>query len=527
MKTRLLVLLASLLVFGAMATTFAQGTLVFGVTSAPRTFNPWITNDSASWAAMDMIYSGLTRLNSEGAPSPDLATSWEVSEDGRGYVFHLNPDARWHDGESVTAEDVKFTFEALLHRDTNSVWASRFSLIAGAEAYRAGTVDSVEGVQVVDDQTVRIVLEEPLAPFLSYVSLQTPMMPSHLLGDIEPANFEGDAFFNAPVGSGPYRFVRYEPGQFVEYDAVQDSYLGTPGFRRLFLRVGTTDTLLVQLQQGEVHVAPLNPHEVELVVGVPGVEVLSYPTSIVQAINVNLTRPALQDVRVRRAIAYAIDRNSLASIVLGEYGQVASSPLMAPDWVLTDDVTVYDFDPDAARALLEEARWDSSTRLTLRYPTGNRPREAAAAVIQQALAAVGIQVTLSISDFATLNADAAAGNFDLLLLGNQTIGDPDYVASQYTSNTAPPNGVNYMHYSNARVDEVLEAGRTTTDRTERYDLYQEFQQIVTEELPKVFLYVDPEIYAVSEAIEGIKPANGVGLLRSLYWNLYEWQPRGN
>ncbi len=527
MKIRLRALLVMLLVLGGASAGFAQTTLVFGVTSAPRTFNPWVTNDSASWTAMDMMYSGLTRLDAAGSPAPDLAESWEVSGDGLEYVFHLDPDARWHDGEPVTATDVKFTFEALLHPDTNSVWASRYTLIAGAKAYRAGDAQGVEGVEVVDEHTVRIALEAPLAPFLSYVSLQTPIMPSHLLSGVAPAQFEGNAFFDAPVGSGAYKFVRYESGQFVEYDAFESFHLGNPGFAKLFLRIGTTDTLLVQLQRGEVQVAPLNPHEVELVAAMPGVEVLSYPTSIVQAININLTRAPLQDVRVRQAIAYAIDRERLATIVLGEYGNVASSPLMAPDWVLTDDLTVYGFDLDKARALLQEAGWNASTHLTLRYPSGNRPREAAAAVIQQALAAAGIQVDLSISDFATLNADAAAGNFDLLLLGNQTIGDPDYIASQYTSYTAPPAGVNYMHYANPRVDELLEAGRTTADQAARYDLYRQFQQIVTEDLPKVFLYVDPEIYAVSDGLTGISPANGVGLLRSLYWNIFEWRPKGN
>jgi len=217
----------------------------------------------------------------------------------------------------------------------------------------------------------------------------------------------------------------------------------------------------------------------------------------------------------------------LLDIILGGLGRTIDTPVAAPDWALTDDLTRYAYDPERARTLLAEAGWDRATTLVLRYPTGNRPREAAAAVIQQALAAVGVQVELSVSDFATLTSDAVAGNFDLLLLGNAVVGDPDYIASQFTSATIPPNGVNYMRYRNDRVDELLAQGRVTPRIEDRAPIYAEFQSIVSADLPRVSLYVDPEIYGVRDRLQGLQPGSGLGLSRNLYWNIHQWTPAGN
>lgn len=512
----------------AAAWAFAQpSTLVYGVLSSPRTFNPWVSNDSPSWIAMDMMYSGLVRLDATGAPSPDLAESWTVSADGLEYVFHLDPDARWHDGTPVTAADVVFTFRTILSPAANTIWASRFTNLDGAPAYRDGSSNDLPGVVALDDRTVALRLSAPLAPLMSHLSVQTAIMPAHLLGEVPPAELAEHPFFQAPVGSGPWTFVRYESGQYIEFDAFDGAHLGRPAFDKLFQRIGNADSLLVQLQRGEVDVAPVPATEVDLVGRMPGVTVYSFPTSIVQAINLNLDRPALADLRVRQAIAHAIDRDLMLAIILDGAGAVADTPVAAPEWALSDDLVRYPYDPERARALLAEAGWDPATTLVLRYPTGNRPRENAAPIIQQALAAVGIRVELQVSDFATLTADAVAGNFDLLLLGNAIVGDPDYIASQFTSTTTPPNGVNYMRFRNARVDELLALGRVTPLAEDRAPIYAEFQRIVTEQLPRVSLYIDPEIYGVRDRLVGVAPGNGLGLSRNVYWNLHTWTATGD
>lgn len=504
-----------------------SSTLVYGVLSSPRTFNPWVSNDSPSWIAMDMMYSGLVRLDGSGAPSPDLAASWTISADGLEYVFALDPAATWHDGTPVTADDVVFTFRTILAADAATIWASRFTSLVGAPAYRDGSSNELPGVVALDERTVALRLSTPLAPLISHLSVQTAIMPAHLLGEVPPSQLAEHAFFQNPIGSGPWRFVRYESGQYIEYNAFDAAHLGRPGFDKLFQRIGNADSLLVQLQRGEVDVAPVPATEVGLVERMAGVTLYSFPTSIVQALNLNLDRPALADLRVRQAIAHAIDRQMLLDIILDGAGALADTPVAAPEWALSDDLVVHPFNPDRARTLLAEVGWDPATTLVLRYPTGNRPRENAAPIIQQALAAVGIQVELQISDFATLTADARDGNFDLLLLGNAIVGDPDYIASQFTSTTIPPNGVNYMRFRNARVDELLALGRATPLAADRAPIYAEFQRIVTEELPRVSLYIDPEIYGIRDRLVGVAPGNGLGLSRNVYWNMHTWTATGD
>lgn len=520
---------AALAACAAVPAAVAQSpdTLVYGVVSSPRTFNPWVSNDSPSWIAMDMMYSGLVRFDGTGSQAPDLAESWTISEDGREYVFTLDRDASWHDGTPVTAADVVFTFRTILSPEANTIWASRFASLEGAAAYRDGTSTDLPGVVALDDHTVAFRLSQPSATLMSLLSVQTAIMPAHLLGDVPGAELAEHPFFQAPIGSGPWKFVRYEAGQYIEFDAFDDAHLGRPNFDKLFQRIGNADTLLVQLQRGEVDVAPVPATEVELVQRMDGVTLYSFPTSIVQALNLNLDRPALADLRVRQAIAHAIDRELLLSIILGGAGAVADTPIYAPDWALTDDLVRYDFDPQRARELLAEAGWDPNTTLVLRYPTGNKPRENAAPIIQQALAAVGIQVELQISDFATLTADARAGAFDLLLLGNAVVGDPDYISSQFTSTTIPPDGVNYMRFRNARIDELFALGRATPLTADRAPIYAEIQRIVTDLLPRVSLYLDPEIYGVSDRLVGVDPGNGIGFNRTMYWNMHTWTTTGD
>jgi peptide/nickel transport system substrate-binding protein len=520
-------ILLTLSLFWATFALAQTSTLVYGVLSSPRTFSPWVSNDSPSWIAMDMMYSGLVRLDGSGAPSPDLATAWTIASDGLEYIFTLDPAATWHDGTPVTADDVVFTFRTILSAEANTIWASRFTNLLGAPEYRQGSSDELPGVVALDANTVALRLSAPLAPLMSHLSVQTAIMPAHLLGEVPPAQLAEHPFFQNPIGSGPWRFVRYESGQYLEFDAFDQAHLGRPGFDKLFQRIGNADSLLVQLQRGEVDIAPVPPTEVALVERMPSVTLYSFPTSIVQAINLNLDRPALADLRVRQAIAHAIDRELLLDIILDGAGALADTPVAAPEWALSDDLAVFAYDPERARTLLAEAAWDPNTILVLRYPTGNRPRENAAPIIQQALAAVGIQVELQISDFATLTADARDGNFDLLLLGNAIVGDPDYIASQFTSTTMPPNGVNYMRYRNPRVDELLALGRVTPIIEDRASIYAEFQRIVSEDLPRVSLYIDPEIYGIRDRLVGVAPGNGLGLSRNVYWNMHTWTAAGD
>lgn len=477
-----------------------------GMWSGPQTFNPYITTDGYSATVFEYAgYGQLFRPDYDGVPTPYLAESYEVSEDGSEYTIHLRENAVWSDGTPVTAQDVEMSYRLHGHPDVASIMAGRYKNIKGMAAYNAGEAEDVEGLQIIDDKTIKFVLEEPNAPFID--SLNYFVLPSHILGDVPPAELETHPYFQAPtVGCGAYKFVRYEPDQFIEFEANKDFFLGAPKIKRLILRIGTQDVLLAQLQKDELDIVNVPPGEIERVKALYDVSFVSVPGAGAQVLHANLQKPYFQDKRIRQAMAYALPREEMIQPLYFGQATVQNSPNNIA-WAVPEDLNPYDYDPDKAKALLAEAGWDSSIKLLLRYPTGNKPREMSAPLIQSALKAIGMEVELQISDFATLLTDLKAGEYDLSLLGWTGAGDPDLVATLvYFSDNIPPAGWNIMHYKNDRVDELIKKGRLTFDQAERQKVYQELYRILNDELPVVFLWSENSLYAYNNRLQGFKPS---------------------
>ena len=475
-----------------------------GLWSGPQSFNPYITTDDYSATLFENVYGQLIRFDSEGAPVPYLAERFEVSEDGSEYTIYLREDAVWHDGTPVTAQDVEMTYRLHGHPDVASIIAGNFKTIKGMEAYMAGEADSVEGLQIVDDKTIKFILEEPNAPFIN--NLNYFVLPAHILNDVPPAELETHPYFDAPtVGAGMYKYVGYEPDQYMEFEAFEDFYLGAPKIKRLIYRIGTQDVLLAQLQKDELDFVLVPPAEVERIKALYDISFQSLPGSGAQVMHFNLEKPYLQDKRVRQAMAYALPRQDIiVPLYFGE-ATVVNSP-NARAWAVPDDLNPYEYDPEKAKALLAEAGWDSSQKLVLRYPTGNKPREMSAPLIQSALNEVGIEVELQITDFATLLDDLKAGEYDLGLLGWTGASDPDLLSTiLYDSGSVPPAGWNIMRYKNDRVDELTREGRLAFDQEERAQVYQEMYRILNDELPVVFLWSENTLYAYNDRLQGFEP----------------------
>ena len=475
-----------------------------GVWSGPQSFNPYITTDDYSALVFEYVYGQLIRFDENGVPVPYLAESFESSDDATEYTIHLREDAVWSDGTPVTAQDVEMSYRLHGNADVASIIAGNYAAIKGMEAYGSGEAESVEGLQIIDDKTIKFVLEEPNAPFIN--TLDYFVLPSHILGDVPPAELETHPFFEAPtVSAGAYKFVDYEPDQFIEFEANENFFLGKPQIERLIFRIGAQDVLLAQLQTDELDFALVPPAEIERVRSMEDVSFVSVPGAGAQVVHFNLQKSYLQDKKFRQAVAYALPRADIVNPLYFGEATVVNSP-NAIGWAVPDDLNDYGYDPEQARALLEEIGWDSSQTLLLRYPTGNKPREMSAPLIQSALGEVGIEVELEVTDFATLLTDVKEGNYDLSLLGWGGSGDPDLLATiLYDSANVPPEGWNIMHYSNERVDELVREGRLTSDQGEREVIYQEMYRILNDELPVVFLWSENTLYAYNDRLIGFAP----------------------
>jgi peptide/nickel transport system substrate-binding protein len=477
--------------------------LRIGMWSSPQSFNPFATTDGYSQNIMDFLYVTLTRSDDDGRRLPYLADSWEISKDGTEYTFHIREDAVWHDGTPITASDIEMSVKLNGNPDVGSIRYGWVTNIKGMEAYNAGEADSIEGLQIIDEKTVKFVQQEPRYDFYDYNVI---VLPAHILGDVPAGNLETHSYFQAPtVGAGPYRFVRYEPDQYVELKAFNDFFLGAPKIGRIIFRIGAQDVLLAQLQKDELDIALVPPGEVERVKHLYGISLTTSQGSGSQVIHVNLQKPYLQDKRVRQAMAYALSREEMAQALYLGGGTVQNSPNTI-GWAIPPDLNPYAYSPEKAQALLAEAGWDSSQTLLLRYPTGNKPREMSAPLIQSALKAVGIEVELQISDFPILLDDVKAGNFDLALLSWGSYGDPDgHLTQVYFSESTPPNGWNIMHYRNDRLDEVIRLGRVTFNQEEHEKIYQEAFRILNDELPVIYLWSENSNYAYNNRVQVFQP----------------------
>ena len=490
--------------------------------SPPSTFSVLTAADQYAYQDIALMFASLTRLDDKLRPVPELARSWDISADGLVYTFHLDPAARWHDGRPVTAADVRYTFDMMANPAIPAGSYSSFTSISGFADVNAGRQDKVSGVRVIDDRTVEFTLTAIDVTFLSKLAKSTfrtsAILPSHLLSSIAPAELARDPFWRKPVGSGPFKFVQYRAGQYLELEAFEDYVLGKPGVARLFMRIGTQDVLLAQLQTGEVDFAQVPPPEFDMIKSARGIAVAERPSITFQAIYPNDTRPYLQDKRVRQALYHAIDRDGIVSALLQGHGEAVVTPIAAPPWAVELDVARYPYDPARARALLAAANWDPARVLNIRFGTGNAVRDAEAPILQQAFAEVGIKSQLNSSDFPTMVKDMQAGSFDLALVGHMSGDDPDYTAIWSASASAPPKGNNFMRYANKRVDELLAEGRRTLDPVARKQIYDEYQRIIVEEVCMIWLFRANDIYGTTGRVRGFKPASGA----DPFWNIHEW-----
>ncbi len=490
--------------------------------SPPSTFNVLTAADQYAYQDIALMFASLTRLDDSLRPVPELAKSWEVSPDGLTYVFHLDPAAKWHDGHPVTATDVAYTFDMIANPAIPAGSFSSFASIQGLAEVNSGKQDHVSGIKVIDDHTVSITLMRLDVTFLSKLAKSlfrtSGILPSHLLSDTPASALASHPFWRSPVGSGPFKFVRYRPGQFLELAAFDDYVLGRPKIDRLFMRIGTQDVLLAQLQRGEVDFAQVPPTEYATLKAARGIELVEKPSITFQAIYPNDTKPYLKDRRIRQALYHAIDRGGIVTALLQGHGEAVVTPIAAPAWAVDTDVMRYDYNPARARQLLAEAGWDADRVLNIRFGTGNAVRDAEAPVLQQAFAEIGVKSQLNSTDFPTMVKDMQSGSFDLALVGHMSGDDPDYTAIWSASASAPPRGNNFMRYSNPEVDKLLAEGRSTSDQGRRKQIYDAYQKIIVEDVCMIWLFRANDIFGTTNRVRGFKPGSGA----DPFWNIHEW-----
>lgn len=483
--------------------------LIFGAEDEFDRVNP-VLNESHEVPVDIIIFNGLTRFDENNRPAPDLATEWGVSVDRLTYTFKLKQGVTWHDGKPFTADDVRFTIDSILDPKTNSMVKSQF--------------EEVERVEVVDPQTVRIILKHPYPAILD--SLTTGIVPKHLLAGVDLNSCE---FNTKPVGTGPFMFAEWKKGQYFALKANPDYFRGKSKLDRVVFKfVPDQNVRAIQLETGELDVALLEPQHLARIEKSERVKAYIVPTADYRVMMYNFRKPLWRDVRVREALNYATRKDQMLNGLLMGHGKIAYGPLQY-SWANEADVQTYPYDPQKAKDLLAEAGWKPGADGVL-VKDGQR-FSFYLTTFSNDLLRVAIANALA-TDFKAIGVEAIPdpkprGSFkwsevDAFVLGWGSPFDPDDHTYKLFHSSQIENGWNLGAYRDPQVDELLVAARTTSDEAKRKELYSRFQKRLAENPPYDFLVYLDAIWVVNKDVKGIKTRvlghHGAGFL----WNVEDW-----
>lgn len=464
--------------------------LVIAMPSDVGTLDPHVSMDNQSWKVTYVAYDRLVRYK-EGSTDIEgaLAESWQVSEDGLQWTFRLRPGVKFQDGTPLDAHAVKFSFD-------------RLKKIGQGPSDAFPTLKAVE---VVDPLTVRFVLSEPFAPFLSTLATNGASIVNPKVMEHEKDGDMGQNYLaEHTMGSGPYKLAEWVKDQYLKLEANPDWWGGKPKFKTVIIKIVKEPAAQrLQLEKGDIDIAEgITIDQIAELRQNPDIAIVESPGLMVDYMYINTQRPALRDKRVRQAISYAIDYQGIIASVQQGYATQMRGPIPKGLWGHDETVMQYGYDPDRARSLLQEAG-ATGLRLELIYADRMPWWEQEAQIIQANLAEVGIQVQLTKLAWPTLRERVDRGEFDLCLgIWSPDYADPYMFMNYWFDSDNWGLAGNRAFYKNDQVDRLLREAARLTDRNERTKLYSEVQRIVMEDAPYVLLYQKNFVLPMRKTVRG-------------------------
>ncbi|MFA5926276.1 MAG: peptide ABC transporter substrate-binding protein [Parcubacteria group bacterium] len=494
-----------------------------GIVGQPLYVNPILAaGNDADADLCALVYSGLFKYDSEGKIVPDLAESYEISDDKLTYTLHLKKDIKWQDDEPFTANDVLFTIQAIQDPAFKSPLRQNWQGV---------------GIEVVDDNTVRFILQNPYAFFLNNLSLG--ILPMHIWGAVAPGNFPLAEYNLRPVGTGPYRFVNFEKddeGNLLSYDleASENYYAQKPYITNLnFQFYYDEDSMIEAYNNKQIFgMSYISPSKVA--------DIKSKKSNDIHAINIpryfavffnQQKSKVLADREVRKALSLAIDRQAIINEVLAGEGKEIYTPIPPGTFGSTEDVKKFSFDIEKANKTLDDDGWkrgddgirkkDNQT-LEFNLTTTDWPDLVQTAeLLKKEWEAIGVKVEYETLPVADIQQNyIRPREYEALLFGQMLGIDPDPFAFWHSSQTHDP-GMNLALYSNTEVDKILEKTRQETNADDRLKDYEKFQQDVADDVPVSFLYSPNYLYITNKMVKGVD-ITSVATPDKRFANIAEW-----
>jgi peptide/nickel transport system substrate-binding protein len=496
----------------------------------PASLNPWFAGfDTNSQQVGGAIFTGLTKIDNHLQPQPDLAESWDVSQDGTQLTFHLRHNVQWHDGKPFSAQDVVWSYGML-----KRISADNTSMLHIQEH-----VKSVEAVDPVS-YTVRFTLDQRYSPILA--DLAFPILPSHILSGTDPTKLAASPFNSNPVGTGPFAYDSRVPGSSISLKANEHYYGGGPLVEKVIFLVGNNAAAAQAVRDGTLLLSELDPPTAEqLVKEGEGVRGGSYDELGYDFVAFNLRDThVFSDTRVRQAFSYALDKQGLAFVAGGSGADPVWSDVNKASWAYNPGLPQMNGNPAMARQLLAGAGWKDTNgdgivekngkplEVSLYVRSDNAVRLKAANAMVDPLARAGIRLKVQPADFDTsIRAHISPNSqppfdFDAAILGwTRTTVDPDSFALFHSSQVptqASPGLLNITGFQAPEFDSLSIQGRSTYDFAQRHDMYARMQSIVADQLPYYFLWAQKFGVVAGPKLQGDIDFSSPEYL----WNINAW-----
>lgn len=531
------------------------GTFIYTTIGDAAILLPTLTQDTASSFVTTFVYDSLAIYDDKLNPHPSLAEKWEIKDD-KVYTFNIRKGVKFHDGHELTAKDVVFTFLTIAHPKYQGVRFGDFTSVKGwkelGDAYKAADQDLKDkkidqqkadelkmaayekfvkegGIQAPDDYTFRVETAEPFAPLFSRLT-GYGIMPKHLL-EKDIANLKNSEYAKKPVGTGSMKFVEWVKDDHITLQRNPDwkySITGKPSnIDKMIIKViPDQQANMVALETGETDLANITPEQFDHFKNdVKHTQLYEYMTFSYTFMGYNHKNPMFSDKRVRQAITHAIPRQEIVDKILLGHGTLANSHASPIRWDYNPNVPVFEYSPEKAAKLLDEAGWKLGAdgirekdgqkfKFEIATNNGNKLREQSAVIIQQALKKVGIEVTINLMEWNAFLDYVDGDKKQAYILGWSLGFDPDAHSIFHSE-----GGFQIMTgYSNKEVDDLIMKGRTTTDQNKRKEIYGKMQELLAQDQVYTWLYFSNTIAGLNTRVKGAKNGSPNGLM----WNWEDW-----
>ena len=477
--------------------------LIYHLSAEPATLNPITATDAYEGTVNNgKIYETLVQRNNETLElEPLLAESWEISEDKLKYTFKIREGVKWHDGTPFTSQDVVFSYKTIMNPKVDTPQLRSY-------------FQEIRNVKAIDDLTVEFTYARPYFLALEFCG-GMPIVPKHIFDE---GDFNTNPAGRAPIGTGPYKFVRWTTGRDIVVEKNPDYWGEKPNLNKIIFKIITDQTVAFQvLKRKDLDVSALTPIQWERQTGSPAFEEsfdkLSYFAPNYSYIGWNSKRPFFADKQVRTAMTHLVNRELILDKILYNLGAIITNPFYINSPQYDKSIKPLDYNPEKAEELLQEAGWVDHDGDGIRdkdgvkfefeflIPGGSETGEKIATILKEELDNMGIQMDIRKTEWAVFTTRLAERNFDAVTLAWSMGAESD--PYQIWSSSQAESGSNFIGFKNEEADKLLEKARTEFDREKRNELYTKFSEIVHEEQPYTFLFCRKSTVAVNKRFENV------------------------